>query len=127
MRYSKLLARAFNGIVVAVVLAVLITAVFFLHNSFEKGVQYDILRFRHEVEDSVRRTVGTEYRRYFLLMDIAKSAGTEDTAGAFTEHLADKADIFGPDGEIPHLADSIGYFMLSKPEKAYEYVFATGE
>ncbi len=123
MKHERVFSRAFNSLVAVIVASILSIAIFFVYKTYEKSVETDIFRYSHKLEDSIRRTAAAEYRRYFLLVDFAKTAGTKNSGNSFEKILEEKSTILGKDGEIPNLVSSIGYYDASSPESALEYNF----
>lgn len=127
MKHEKTLTRAFNSIVIIVIIAILTIAVFLVYRTFDKSVKVDVFNYSRELENSVRRTTATEYRRYLLLIDLGKSLGSDLSDEAFSELLEGKSVMLDQDGEIPNLVSSIGYFYKSSPKSALEYDFDSEE
>ncbi len=123
MKHERVLSRAFNSLVAVIVASVLSIAIFFVYKTYEKSVETDIFRYSHKLEDSIRRIAAAEYRRYFLLVDFAKTAGTKNSGNSIEKILEEKSTILGKNGEIPNLVSSIGYYDSSSPESALEYDF----
>ncbi len=127
MKQKKVLSGAFNLMVVMALSSILAIAVFLVYRTFEKSIESEIFRYTRELEDSVRRTTATEYRRYFLLVDLVKSIGGGETGEAFTSRLEEKAEILNENGELPYLVSSIGYYYMGSAETALEYNFDSRE
>ena len=123
MRNEKLLTRAFNIIVVLAISTILITAVVLLYRAFEKSIRVEIFNYTREMEGSVRRTAGSEYRRYLLLLDMGKAIDTGESDDEIVTQLQEKAELFSSGSNFSDLVVSIGYFVEGSPETAREYRF----
>ncbi len=127
MKHAQILTRTLGTIAALIVAVILLSALFFTYKTFERSIQSDIFRYRQKLEDSVRRTAGAEYRRYFLLKDIAKTLADAESGKTLTNSLKQDIELLKPDGDLPHLVTSIGY---SEPEElgtAHEFDFSTGQ
>jgi signal transduction histidine kinase len=74
------------------------------------------------MESTIRRTAAEEYRKYMLLLDSGKSiTGTSEED--LETQLGSLTRIFGPDGNLPGLVSSFGYFTAQNPSEGSEYIF----
>ncbi len=126
MKHAQILNRVLGSIAALTVLVGLSTALFFTYNTFERSVQFDIFKYRQKIEDSIRRTAGAEYRRYFLLKDIAKTLANAESGEILANWLRQDIELLKPDGDLPHLVTSIGYRDPKGSEPFYEFDFSTG-
>lgn len=127
MKHAQILTRTLGSIAALIVAMILLSALFFTYKTFERSVQSDIFRYRQKLEDSVRRTAGAEYRRYFLLKDIAKTLADAESGKMLTNSLKQDIELLKPDGDLPYLVTSIGYVEPEKFGPAYEFDFSTGQ
>ena len=127
MLNGRMLSRAFNAVIITIIAVLFITAVFLVFRTYEKSVNTDIFSYSHSLEDRVRRVAAAEYRRYLFLLDIGKSLGENVEAEHMDERLESTVGIFGPEGEIPDMIISIGYYENDRPESAREYILKEDE
>ena len=127
MKHENIISRAFSTIVIIIIAAVLLIAVFLVYRTFEKSVETDIFIYSRDLEFKIRRLTGAEYRRYFLLMDIGKTINSDSGEEAFRTAIEDKAEIFNREGEFPQLIVAIGYYDKKMDGKAYEFDLESGE
>ena len=127
MIFERVLSKAFTIIIIIITAVIFSIAAFLAFRTFEKSAGTDIFSYNRSLEDRVRRAAAAEYRRYLFLLDVGKSLGENVDSEQIESRIESTAALFGDDGEITDMIQSVGYFRNGMPESAKEYIFKDEE